>query len=50
MRTAAVPDRARPRQTLRGLWSYSRRAVELVWTTHKGLTIGLAVLTVAAII
>ncbi len=48
MRTAAVPDRARPRQTLRGLWSYSRRAVELVWTTHKGLTIGLAVLTVAA--
>ncbi|MEX1033177.1 MAG: ABC transporter ATP-binding protein [Cellvibrionaceae bacterium] len=31
-----------------GVFRYSRRAVELVWTTSRALTIGLAVLTVAA--
>jgi ATP-binding cassette subfamily B protein len=35
-------------QSLKGLWSYSRRAIELVWTTHKGLTLGLGGLTVCA--
>ena len=30
------------------MFRYSRRAVELVWSTHKGLTIALALLTVAA--
>ena len=31
-----------------GVFRYSRRAVQLVWTTHRGLTIALAVATVAA--
>ena len=31
-----------------GVYRYSRRAVELVWSTHKGLTIGLAVFTLTA--
>ncbi|MFL2546417.1 MAG: ABC transporter ATP-binding protein [Candidatus Rariloculaceae bacterium] len=31
-----------------GVYRYSRRAVELVWSTHKGLTIALAVFTIAA--
>ena len=31
-----------------GVFRYSRRAVELVWSTHKGLTIALALLTVTA--
>jgi ATP-binding cassette subfamily B protein len=35
-------------QNFRGIWSYSRRAVELVWTTHKGLTLSLGALTIAA--
>jgi ATP-binding cassette, subfamily B, bacterial len=29
-------------------WRYSRRAIALVWSTHRGLTIGLALLTLAA--
>jgi ATP-binding cassette subfamily B protein len=29
-------------------WRYSRRAIALVWSTHRGLTVGLAVLTLAA--
>ena len=33
---------------LRGLWGYSRRAVELVWTTHRGLTLALGALTIGA--
>lgn len=43
---AAGPSRAV--ESLVGLWGYSRRAVELVWTTHKGLTLGLSALTVVA--
>lgn len=31
-----------------GVFRYSRRAVELVWSTSKGLTIGLALFTVTA--
>ena len=31
-----------------GVFRYSRRAVELVWSTHRGLTISLAILTVTA--
>jgi ATP-binding cassette, subfamily B, bacterial len=31
-----------------GVYRYSRRAVELVWSTHKGLTIALAIFTVVA--
>jgi ATP-binding cassette, subfamily B, bacterial len=34
--------------SLVNLLDYSRRAIELVWTTHRGLTIGLAALTVVA--
>jgi ATP-binding cassette subfamily B protein len=30
------------------LWRYGRRALALVWTTHRGLTIGIALLTCAA--
>jgi ATP-binding cassette subfamily B protein len=35
-------------ESLRGLWSYSVRAVDLVWTTHRGLTLGLGAMTVVA--
>ncbi len=31
-----------------GVYRYSRRAVELVWSTHKGLTIALALFTLTA--
>jgi len=31
-----------------GFWRYSRRAITLVWSTHRALTIGLGVLTIAA--
>src|SRR5688572_597844 len=31
-----------------GFWRYSRRAIALVWSTHRGLTISLGVLTLAA--
>ncbi len=31
-----------------GTFAYSRRAIQLVWTTSRGLTLALAVLTVAA--
>jgi ATP-binding cassette, subfamily B, bacterial len=37
-----------PVRNIGHLWGYSRRAVELVWTTHKGLTVGLGLLTLAA--
>jgi ATP-binding cassette, subfamily B, bacterial len=42
------PRSASGARHLRSLWSYSRRALELVWTTHKGLTIALAGLTLCA--
>ena len=35
-------------QSYLGVFRYSRRAVELVWSTHQGLTIALAILTVTA--
>jgi ATP-binding cassette subfamily B protein len=41
----------RGRQTLDGylgFWRYSRRAIALVWSTHRTLTIGLGLLTLAA--
>ena len=41
------PEKAGPREFL-GVFRYSRRAVELVWTTSKPLTILLAGLTLAA--
>ena len=31
-----------------GVFVYSRRALELVWTTSRGLTITLAILTLVA--
>ena len=31
-----------------GLWRYGRRALALVWSTHRGLTVALAVLTATA--
>ena len=31
-----------------GFWRYSRRAIALVWSTHRGLTISLGLLTLAA--
>src|SRR5687768_11902210 len=31
-----------------GFWRYSRRAIALVWSTHRGLTIALGALTLAA--
>ena len=35
-------------QSYLGVFRYSRQAIELVWSTHKGLTIALALLTVTA--
>lgn len=37
-----------PLQGFLGLWPYSRRAVALVWRTHRGLTVALATLTICA--
>ena len=34
--------------TYLGFWRYSRRALELVWSTHRGLTVALGALTLAA--
>ncbi len=31
-----------------GVFRYSRRAIQLVWSTHKGLTVALAILTIIA--
>ena len=31
-----------------GFWRYSRRAIGLVWSTHKTLTVALGLLTLAA--
>jgi ATP-binding cassette, subfamily B, bacterial len=36
------------RRNLRGVFAYSRRALLLVWTTNKALSITLGVLTVVA--
>jgi len=45
---AAAGGGARAVESLLGLLGYSRRAIALVWTTHRGLTIGLGALTIAA--
>jgi ATP-binding cassette subfamily B protein len=45
---AKVSKEPRPLQGFIGLWGYSRRAVELVWSTHRGLTLALAALTICA--
>ncbi len=48
---AASTDKRSGRQTLDdylGFLRYSRRAIALVWSTHRGLTIGLGALTLAA--
>ena len=45
---ARAPEKARLFEGLSGVWKYSHRAIGLVWDTHRGLTVGLAVLTVAA--
>lgn len=48
-----MSDDKEPRQTVPlenylGVYRYSRQAIELVWSTHRGLTIALALLTLAA--
>jgi ATP-binding cassette, subfamily B, bacterial len=43
--SAEVPALA---QSFFGVFRYSRRAIELVWTTNRGLTIALAILTLLA--
>jgi ATP-binding cassette subfamily B protein len=48
---AADGDRKSGRQSLDdylGFWRYSRRAIALVWSTHRALTITLGLLTLAA--
>ena len=50
-RHSMLRDSTKPSITLQsylGVFRYSRRAVVLVWSTHKGLTVALAVLTVTA--
>jgi ATP-binding cassette, subfamily B, bacterial len=47
----AAADRRSGRQALDdylSFWRYSRRAIALVWSTHRTLTIGLGMLTIAA--
>ncbi len=44
-------DKRSGRQTLDdylGFWRYSRRAIALVWSTHRALTVALGILTLAA--
>ena len=48
---ALAPERRSGRQTLDdylSFWRYSRRAIALVWSTHRTLTIALGILTFAA--
>ena len=47
----ASADKRSGRQTLDdylGFWRYSRRAISLVWSTHRALTVALGILTLAA--
>ncbi len=39
---------AMPIESFLGVWGYSKRAIALVWTTHRGLTVALGLLTVCA--
>ena len=48
---AAIGEKRSGRQALDGylgFWRYSRRAIALVWSTHRALTVALGVLTLAA--
>jgi len=48
---AAIGEKRSGRQALDGylgFWRYSRRAIALVWSTHRALTVTLGVLTLAA--
>ena len=50
-RRAATPPAGRESVTLRGFFGvfrYSRRALELVWSTNRPLTVALALLTLSA--
>ncbi|MEA3150418.1 MAG: ATP-binding cassette, subfamily bacterial, partial [Gammaproteobacteria bacterium] len=46
--TAAISDSGTLQRGLFGLFDYSRRALLLVWTTNRALSITLAVLTLVA--
>ena len=46
-RSAAAPAKT-PFDGYLSFWRYSRRAIALVWSTHRALTVGLALLTLAA--
>ena len=37
-----------PMESFLGVWAYSKRAIALVWSTHRGLTVTLGLLTVCA--
>lgn len=43
-----TPVQGNTLQSFFGLWGYSRRAVGLVWSTHRSLTVGMGLLTVCA--
>jgi ATP-binding cassette subfamily B protein len=45
---AKGPGKPRLFEGIAGIWKYSHRAIVLVWSTHRGLTIGLGALTVVA--
>jgi ATP-binding cassette, subfamily B, bacterial len=45
---AAAANRPQLKRGLLGVFAYSHRALELVWTTSKPLTLGLAILTLVA--
>jgi ATP-binding cassette subfamily B protein len=47
--TTSTPEPAPElRRSFFGVFRFSRRALDLVWTTSRGLTVGLGVLTIAA--
>jgi len=50
LRTTPAPatDKSLNVQVFFGVFRYSRRAIELVWSTSQGLTIAIAALTVVA--
>src|SRR2546430_8322270 len=47
-RSASGADGSMTLQGFFGIFRYSRRAIELVWSTNRGLTVALAVLTLVA--
>ena len=46
--SAAPPDTPNPLRAFIGVFRYSRRALELVWTTSRPLTVALGILTLLA--